>query len=61
MPYALIIANPNTDELGEIVSRHRTAAAAERARVKLTGSDWRWAYVAERRADGSYPTRSEAE
>lgn len=59
MAFALIIANPNDDAAGEIVSRHRTAAAAERARAKLTGMDWRWAYVATKRVDGSYPTRGE--
>lgn len=57
MTYALIIANPNSNELGDIVSRHRTAEAAQAALSKLPYS--RWAYVAKRRADGSYPTRGE--
>lgn len=56
--FALIIANPNSNELGEIVSHHRTAAAVETARGKL--SETRWSYVAERRADGSYPLRCAA-
>jgi len=59
MTFALIIANPNSNETGEIVSRHRTADAAERAKAALPASAWRWAYVATRRANGSYPTRSE--
>lgn len=56
--FALIIANPTSNELGEIVSRHRTAAAAESARGKL--NETRWAYAAERRADGSFPLRCAA-
>ena len=59
MTYALIIADPNSSSLGEIVSRHRTAEAAERAQAKLSGADWRWSYIAKRRPDGSYPTRGE--
>lgn len=55
--FALIIANPNSDEIGEIVSRHRTAEAAVAAMRKLDYA--RWAYVAERRSDGSYPLRCE--
>ncbi len=57
--FALIIANPNSDELGEIVSTHRTREAAERALHKLAYA--RWAYVAERKSDGSWPCRVEAQ
>jgi len=59
MPFALIVADPNSTALGEIVSRHRTAAAAEKAMGKLSNLAARWAYVAERRADGTFPTRCE--
>ncbi|MEQ1614467.1 MAG: hypothetical protein ABL904_17100 [Hyphomicrobiaceae bacterium] len=57
MKYALIIANPNSDELGRIVSRHRTLLAGGQSLSKLNNS--RWAYVAERRTDGGYPLRCE--
>lgn len=56
--YALIVADPNSSELGEIVSTHRTLAGAGRAYKKLPYA--RWAYVAKRRDDGSYPLRLEA-
>lgn len=56
--YALVIADPGSDELGRIVSRHRTIKAAGIALSKLPND--RWAYVAEKRADGSYPLRVEA-
>lgn len=59
MTFALIIANPNSNEIGNVVSRHRSAVVAERARATLTGMDWRWSYIATKRADGSYPTRGE--
>ena len=55
--FALIIADANSNELGEIISRHRTAATASAALGKLPNI--RWAYVAERRADGSFPLRCE--
>jgi len=58
MTYALIIADPSTTALGEIVSRHRTTAAAGHALRGLANP--RYAYVAARRADGSYPHRIEA-
>lgn len=58
--YAVIVADPNSNELGKIISTHRTVAAAGKALAKLDGLRWRWAYVAERRADGSYPHRVEA-
>lgn len=53
--YALIVADPNSSAFGEIISRHRTTKAAGIAYSKLSYT--RWAYVAERRADGSYPRR----
>ena len=60
MTHAVIVADPNTDnKIGAIVSRHRSAMAAEAALAKLGGLDRRWAYVAARKSDGSYPTRCE--
>lgn len=56
--YAVIVADPNSSELGEIVSQHRSLLAAGKSLRSL--SNQRWAYVAERRADGSYPHRVEA-
>lgn len=58
--FALIVADPNSDELGEIVSTHRTAQAAHRERGRLGRAQWKWAYVAEQQPDGSYPHRVQA-
>lgn len=57
--YAVIVANPNSDDLGEIKSKHRTLYGAAKSLMKLDYP--RWSYVAQRRADGSYPSRVEAE
>jgi len=57
--FAVIVADPNSDTLGKIVSRHRTMEAACAALAKLKMPDWRWAYAAEREADGSWPLRCE--
>ena len=57
--YAVIVANPNSSEIGDIVSQHRSREAAERSMSKLDGLRHRWAYVATRRADGSWQHRSE--
>lgn len=55
--FAVIVANPNSTELGEVISTHRTVEAAHKALRRLPNT--RWAYVAERRPDGSYPHRVE--
>ncbi len=56
--YAVIQADPNSSTPGEVISTHRTLRAAGRAYQALPYA--RWAYVAERRPDGSYPLRVEA-
>ena len=58
--WALIIANFDSNEFGSVYSRHRSAAAAHKARHTLPRISFRRAYVAECRADGTYPHRVEA-
>jgi hypothetical protein len=58
MTYALINADPNVSYLGEIVSTHRTLKGAGKAFLKMGNA--RFAYVAKKRADGTYPHRVEA-
>lgn len=58
MKYAVIIADLNSDTLGEIVSQHHTEAAAEKALLKIFDS--RGAYVAHKKASGEWERRLEA-
>lgn len=57
--FAVIRADLSSDDLGEILSTHRTRGAAEKAAGTLR--DARGAYVAERKADGSWPLRAEVD
>lgn len=55
--FALIRADLNSSE-SEIISQHRTEAAADRALDKL--GNVRGCYVAHRKADGEFESRLEA-
>jgi hypothetical protein len=52
--FALIVADP-TAEQGRSTSYHRTREAAEAAKDQLDIALWRYAYVSERKPDGSWP------
>lgn len=56
--YAVIQADPNSAELGEIVSTHRTLLGAGKSWHSL--EDSRFAYIAEQKPDGSYAPRVDA-
>lgn len=53
--YAVIIADLNSSELGEVVSVHRSEAAAYRAAPDIPGT-----YIAHKKPDGEWERRLEA-
>lgn len=58
--FALIRADLNSNE-SEIISQHRTQAAAEKAAERFAGTTGEIGlYIAQRRTDGKWETRLEA-
>lgn len=57
MKYAVIIADLNSSDLGEVVSTHRTEEAAYRSMGKVSA---RGAYVARMKPCGEWERRLEA-
>jgi hypothetical protein len=55
--FAVIIADPNSSELGSVVSYHKTRAGAEKSLAKTTS---RWAYISHRQPDGEWEYLAEA-
>jgi len=56
--FAVVTFDPNSDAFGDIISTHRTAAAAEKALNKIDYA--RWIYIARQKVGGEWERPGEA-